>query len=44
MSNEVVAQSVQTAGDVGQAHSYLYEQADASHGATVRDHFLAHLE
>lgn len=44
MSDEVVAQSIQTAGDIGQAHSYLYEQADDLHGATVRDHFLAHLE
>lgn len=44
MSDEVVAQSVQTAGDVGQAHSYLYEQTDGLHGATVCNHFLVHLE
>lgn len=44
MSNEVVAQSVQTAGDVGQAHGCLYEHADAGLVATVLNHFLVHLE
>lgn len=44
MSDEVVAQGVQAAGDVGQAHRYLYEQADAGLGAAVLNHPLVHLE
>ncbi len=44
MSDEVVAQSVQTAGDVGQAHGDLNEQADAGLVAAVPNHFLVHLE
>lgn len=44
MSDEVVAHSVQTAGDVRQAHSYLYEQADAFHAVAVCNHFLMHLK
>lgn len=44
MSDEVVAQGVQTAGDVGQAHGYLYEQADPFLVAAVLNHFLVHLE
>ena len=43
MSDEVVAQSVKTAGDVGQAHSDLYVQADARLGAAVLNHALVHL-
>lgn len=43
MGDEVVAQSVQTAGDVGQTHSYLYEQADPGLGAAVLNHSLVHL-
>lgn len=44
MSDEVVAQSVQAAGDVGQAHRYLYEQTDAGLGGAVLNHPLVHLE
>lgn len=44
MSDEVVAQGVQAAGDVGQAYSYLYEQADAGLGAAVLNHSLVHLK
>lgn len=44
MSDEVVAQSIQTAGDVGQTHRYLYEQADAGLGAAVLNHPLVHQE
>ncbi len=44
MSDEVVAQAVQTAGDVGQTHGYLYEQADPGLVAAVLNHSLVHLE
>lgn len=44
MSDEVVAQSVQTAGDVGQAHGDLYEQADPGHVAAVLNYSLAYQE
>lgn len=44
MSNKVVAQSVQTAGNVGQTHGYLYEQADPGLGTTLLNHTLVHLE
>lgn len=41
--DEVVAQSVQAAGDVGDAHADLDEKADAALGAAVLDHPLVHL-
>lgn len=44
MSDEVVAQGVQAAGDVRQTHTYLYEQADAGLGCAVLDHSLVHLK
>lgn len=43
-SDEVVAQSVQTAGDVGQTHSYLYKQANPGYVAAVLNHSLVYLE
>lgn len=44
MSDEVVAEGIQAAGDVRQAHTYLDEQADAGLGCTVLNHSLAHLK
>lgn len=44
MSDEVVAQGIQAAGYVRQAHTYLDEQADASFGCTVLNHSLAYLK
>lgn len=43
MENEVVAQGVQAAGDVGHTHADLDEKADAALGAAVLDHPLVHL-
>lgn len=43
VGDEVVAQSVQTTGDVGQTHGYLEEQADPDLGAAVLDYSLVHL-
>lgn len=40
VSDEVVAQAVQTAGDVGQTQGYLQEQADPGLIAAVRNHVL----
>lgn len=42
--DEVVACGVQAAGDVGQTHCDLYEQADTSLRATVHNHSLVHLK
>lgn len=44
VGNKVVAQSIQTAGDVGQTQSYLYEQADPGPTAAVLNDVLVHLE
>lgn len=44
MGDEVVAQSVQTAGDVGHTHADLDEEADAALGAAVLDQPLTHLK
>lgn len=43
VSDEVVAQSVQAAGHVGQTHGHLQEQADPGLGLAVPDHSLVHL-
>lgn len=42
--DEVVTRGVQAAGDVGQTHGDLYEQADSSLRAAVLDHALVHLK
>lgn len=42
--DEVVAQGIQAAGDVGQTHGDLYEEADAGLGVAVLNHFLVHLK
>lgn len=44
MCDEVVARGIQAAGDVGQTHGDLYEQADASLRAAVLNHSLVHLK
>lgn len=44
MSDEVVAQGVQAAGDVGQAHSYLNEETDAGLAAAALNDSLMHLK
>lgn len=41
--DEVVAQSIQAAGDVGQTHGCLDEQADLGLTAAVLNHFPVHL-
>lgn len=44
VGDEVVAQSVQAARDVGQTQGQLEEQADPGLGLAVLDHFLVHLK
>lgn len=44
MRDEVVAQGVQAAGDVGQTHGDLDEEADAGLGVAVLNHSLVHLK
>lgn len=44
MCDEVVAQGIQAAGDVGQTHGDLYEEADAGLGVAVLNHSLVHLK
>ena len=43
VGDEVVAESIQAAGDVGQTHGYLYEQADPGLIAAVLNDSLVHL-
>lgn len=43
VQDEVIAQGVQAAGDVGHTHADLDEKADAALGAAVLDHPLVHL-
>lgn len=43
MQDEVVAQGVQAAGDVGHTHADLEEEADAALAAAVLDHPMVHL-
>lgn len=44
MSDEVVEQTIQTAGNVGQTQSYLNEQADPGPAGAVLNNSLVHLD
>lgn len=43
VGDEIVTCSIQTAADVRQTHSDLYEQADVGLGTAVLNHTLVHL-